>query len=154
MSHHERVTFTQGRDVIEHAVRHLSRVRDALDELRERDDHDERVAMFLDSVEVEQRNLLGAVSRLLEDGAPAALDTYAQYTVELPTEVPPPGDSGSTLGITRWLAEQNGYLQRTFAELAENGGSAAEREVFGALAQQIESHERRLSKAYQRSEDL
>ncbi len=154
MSHHERVTFTQGRDVIEHAVRHLSQIRDVLDELRERDDHDERVAMFLDSVEIEQRNLLGAVARLLEDGAPAALETYAQYTVELPTEVPPPEDAGSTLGITRWLAEQNGHLQRTFAELADNGASGAEREMFAALAQQIESHERRLSKEYQRSEDL
>lgn len=154
MSHHERVTFTQGRDVIEHAVRHLSRIRDGLDELRERDDHGERVAMFLDSVEIEQRNLLGAVARLLEDGTPGALETYAQYTVELPAEVALPEQADSTLGITRWLAEQNGHLQRTFAELAENGASASEREVFAALAQQIESHERRLSKEYQRSEDL
>src|SRR6056297_1004368 len=104
MSAHERVTFTQGREVIEHAVRHLSHVRDVLSDLREQGGHDERVALFLDSVEVEQRNLLGAVARLLEDGAPKVLNAYVQYTVEMPVNIDPPAeDPLTTLDVLKWL---------------------------------------------------
>jgi len=155
MSAHERVTFTQGREVIEHAVRHLSRVRDVLSDLREQDDIDERVGLFLDSVQVEQRNLLGAVARLLEDGAPKVLDAYAQYTVELPVDIDPPGeDPLTTLGVLKWLTEQNDYVRSTFAELAEKGDTEEAKRVFASIADQMESQDRRLSKEYQRTEDL
>ena len=154
MSAHERVTFTQGREVIEHAVRHLSRVRDVLSDLREQDDHDERVAMFLDSVEVEQRNLLGALSRLLDDGAPKVLEAYAQYSVELPADIDPPKeDPLTTLGLLQWLTGQNDYVRNTFAELAEKGDEEAKR-VFASIADQVEGLDKRLAKEYQRTEDL
>lgn len=154
MSAHERVTFSQGREVIEHAVRHLSRVRDVLSDLREQDDHDERVAMFLDSVEVEQRNLLGALARLLDDGAPKVLEAYAQYTVELPADIDPPEeDPLTTLGVLQWLTGQNDYVRNTFAELAEKGEEEAKR-VFASIADQVEGQDKRLAKEYQRTEDL
>lgn len=155
MSAHERVTFTQGREVIEHAVRHLSRVRDVLSELREQDDHDERVALFLDSVEVEQRNLLGALARLLDDGAPKVLEAYTQYTVELPADIEPPADDPLTnLGLLKWLTRQNEYVRNTFAELGEKGDSEEAKRVFASIADQMENQDKHLAKEYQRTEDL
>lgn len=154
MSQHERVTFTQGREVIEHALRHLGRIRDVIDDLRGRSDHPERVRMLLESVEVEQRNLLGAVARLLEDGSRKALDTYAQYTVELPMSVGEPEEPLTTLSFVQWLERQNGFLYSTFAELADKGDNEEASQMFRGLADQVQSHERRLSKEYQRLEDL
>lgn len=155
MSAHERVTFTQGREVIEHAVRHLSRVRDVLSELREQDDHDQRVALFLDSVEVEQRNLLGALKRLLDDGDRKVLEAYAQYTVELPADIDPPEeDPLTTLGVLKWLTGQNDYVRNTFAELAEKGDSEEAKRVFASIADQVEGQDKHLATEYQRTEDL
>ena len=155
MSAHERVTFTQGREVIEHAVRHLSRVRDVLSDLREQGDHDERVALFLDSVEVEQRNLLGAMARLLDDGASKVLEAYAQYTVELPVDIDPPEDDPlTTLGLLKWLTRQNDYVGTTFAELTEKGDSEEAKRVFASIADQVEGQDKRLAKEYQRTQDM
>ena len=155
MSTHERATFSRGREVIEHAVRHLSRVRDALSELRAQNDDGQRLAMFLDSVEVEQRNLLGSLVRLLDHGATEALETYAQYNVEMPTDVMPPGEELlTTLAVLQWLTEQNGYVRTTFAELAEKGDSEEASRVFASIAQQAEAQDRRLSQEYQGAADL
>ena len=153
MAKHEHVTFSSGRDLIEHGIRYLTWTRDALDELRERD-HEQRVRMLLESVEVEQRNLLGSLERLLEDTSRKALNTYTQYSVELPTEVVLPDEPLTTLGLVKWLQEYNNHLQEMFAKLAENEDSEEASNVFGGIAQQIEAHDRRLSKEYQRTEDL
>jgi hypothetical protein len=153
MTQHERATFTRGREVIEHSVRYLTEVRDVLDELRERD-LDERVAMLLNSVEVEQRNLLGAIERLLDDASDQVLGTYAQYTVELPVEIGMPELPLTTLGLVQWLEGVNRPLQDLFAALAEKGDSQEAAEAFAALAGQVEAHSRRLSMEYQRMEDL
>lgn len=153
MDRHEHVTFTSGHDVIEHAIRYLTRIRDALDELQERD-HGERVKMLLDSVEVDQRNLLGSLERLLENTSRKALNTFTQYTVELPTEIEMPEEPLTTLGLVQWLQEYNHHLQQMFTKISENQDSEEASNVFAGVAQQVESHDRRLSKEYQRTEDL
>lgn len=153
MSKHEHVTFSSGRDVLEHAIRYLTWIRDALDELRERQ-HGERVRMLLESVEAEQRNLLGSLERLVEDASREALNTYTQYTVELPSEVHLPEEPLTNLGFIQWLQEYNRPLYQMFARLSEHEDSDEASELFGGLAQQVEAHERRVSKEYQRTEDL
>jgi hypothetical protein len=82
------------------------------------------------------------------------LDTYAQYTIELPAEFAPLPDSPTTLDLTQWVARYNGALLDTFAELADTGEPGEISEVFAGIAAQIQSHGRRLSKEYQRLEDL
>ncbi|MEQ8857649.1 MAG: hypothetical protein RIC56_03300 [Pseudomonadales bacterium] len=153
MSQHQRVTFEQGREVVEHGIRHLSRIRDVLDDLSA-GDNPERLRMLLETVEVEQRNLLGALQRWLDDAPDKVLQTYAQYTVELPAEVAPPAEPLTNLGLTQWLGQENGYLQQTFAELAANADDREVARMFRGIAEQIEAHERTLSKQYQRTEDL
>ncbi len=153
MTQHQRVTFEQGREVVEHAIAQLTRIRDVLDELRDQA-HPERVRMLLESVEVEQRSLLGALERWLDDAPGKVLETYTQYTVELPSEIEAPDTPLTGLGLIQWLARQNGYVQRTFAELADKGDNVDAARLFGGIAGQIEAHERKLSKEYQRTEDL
>jgi hypothetical protein len=156
MTQHQRDTYIDGREILSRAVSHLTQVRDLLDQAKEQEPS-ERVRLLLNSMEAEQRNLLGAIERYLDDAPEKVLITYAQYTVELPSDVEPPERPLTTLGLTQWLVRQNGLLQDMFRELAEKGetGDADERrQVFGGIAQQLEAHDRRLSKEYQRFEDL
>jgi hypothetical protein len=156
MTQHQRDTYIDGREILERAVRHLTQICDILAQAHERE-QSERVRMLLNSVELEQRSLLGSIERYLDDAPEKILNTYAQYTVELPSDVEPPKDPLTTLGVTQWLLQQNGLLQEVFTELAEKGEKAntdERRIVFGGIAQQLESHDRRLSKEYQRFEDL
>jgi len=156
MTQHRRDTYIDGHEILKRAARYLSQIRDVLDDAREQE-HSERVNMLLTSVELEQRNLLGAVERYLEDAPEKILNTYAQYTVEIPSEVEPPEEPLTTLSLTQWLLRQNGLLQAMFAELADKGEKANAEErrvVFGGLADQLESHNRLLSTEYQRFEDL
>jgi hypothetical protein len=156
MTQHQRDTYIDGREILKRAARHLSQIRDILDDALEQEPS-ERVKMLLTSVELEQRNLLGAVERYLDDAPTKILNTYAQYTVEIPSDVEPPEEPLTTLGLAQWLQRQNGLLQAMFAELADKGEKAnadERRVVFGGLAAQLESHNRKLSKEYQRFEDL
>jgi hypothetical protein len=153
MAHHERVTFTQGREVLEHAIRHLEKIGDALDTLQE-GDHAERVGMLLTSVTREQRGLQESIDRFMEDAPDKVLDTYAQYTVELPTDVGAPESPLTTLSLTQWLVGHNAHLYEMFSELAGNAPSREIGEVFDGIARQVQAHDRRLSKEYQRFEDL
>ncbi|MEZ5558174.1 MAG: hypothetical protein R3E86_06455 [Pseudomonadales bacterium] len=153
MKHHERVTFSQARDIVEHSVDYLTHIRDMLDDMRAHD-HTQRVRMLLDTFEVEQRSLLGAIERYLEDADERLLNAYSQYSVELPAELSGPDEPLSTLSLTQWLQALNQHLLNMFKELAETVKSADLRTAFATLAQQVESHERKLSKEYQRFEDL
>jgi hypothetical protein len=156
MTRHQRDTYIDGHDILARAVRHLSQIRDVLDQARE-SESSERVRMLLNSMELEQRNLLGAIARYQDDAPDKLLNTFAQYTVELPSDIDPPEQPLTTLSITQWLLRQNGQLHAVFKELAEKGekGNAEERrDVWEGIAQQLEAHERRLSKEYQRFEDL
>lgn len=153
MTQHQRVTFTQGREVLEHAVDYLRRIVAVLEDLKEQAQA-ERVALFLSSVTGEQNALLDAIDRFIDDAPAKALDTYAQYTVELPDDLTPPKAPLDNLALLQWLVGHNRYLDEAFGELA---GSAATREigeVFGGVARQVQAHDRRLSKEYQRFEDL
>lgn len=153
MSQHQRATFTRGGEVIEHTLHYLRRIADIIDDVRQQN-HPERVGMLLDSTELEQRELIGALERLLDDAPEKVMETYAQYTVELPAEIQPPPDPPSTLDLVQWLSRYNSAVYDTFVELAETGDGGAISEVFGGIAEQVQAHERRLSMEYQRLEDL
>jgi hypothetical protein len=156
MTQHQRDTYIDGHEILARAVHHLSQICDILHQAREKASS-ERVRMLLNSMELEQRNLLGAIERYREDAPDKLMNTFAQYTVELPSNVEPPQQPLTTLSSTQWLVQQNGLLHAVFKELAEKGekGNAEETQnVWGGIAQQLEAHERRLAKEYQRFEDL
>jgi hypothetical protein len=153
MTRHKHYTFRDGQQVIEHGVRYLGAIRDALDDLQG-DDHGERVTMLLDSVAAEHRNLLGSLERLKGDTTDKMRNTYTQYTVEMPEEIEPPEQPLTTLGLIQWLSGALEPLQEMFEELSENRDAEDATEVYASLAQQIESQQMRLSKEYQRTEDL
>ena len=153
MKKHQRVTFSQVSDLFDHAIRYLQHVLTLLDGLREQD-LAERVEMLLSSYEIEQRNLLQAIERYVEDADERLMNTYAQNSVELPAELDGPEEPLSTLTLTRWLQGLNQHLVTLFHELAETSRSADLRGAFEAITRQIEAHERKLSKEYQRFEDL
>ena len=153
MKHHDRVTFTQGGEVLEHAIEYLKHVSDLL-EGQAGADLPERVRMLLDAYRVEQRNLLGALERYQADAPEKALSTYTQYAVELPAELAGPAKPLSTLALTQWVLGLNQHLVSLFTELAESGKNDSLGEIFSALADQVHAHDRRLSKEYQRFEDL
>lgn len=153
MTQHKRDTYVDGREVIQRAIDYLKRIRDVLDQERERD-HPERVKLLLNSVEVEQRNLLGSIERFLEDAPDKVLHTYAQYILELPMDVEPPEQPLTTLGLVQWLQRVNNRLYEEFAELSQKYDSDEQMTAFRGIADQVQAHERRLSKEYQRFEDL
>jgi hypothetical protein len=153
MTQHKRTTFSQARDILEHSVDYLRQIRDLLDDARSQASSD-RVAMLLQTFETEQRNLLGALERYLEDAPKRVLDAYTQYSVELPESLTGPEDPLSTLTLTQWLLRLNQHLIDMFAELGATAPSTEAREIFAAMANQVESHDRRISKEYQRFEDL
>lgn len=147
-----RSTFNTVREVIEHAVGFLQRIGAAVDELQG-GDHGERVEMLLRSLAVEQRNLLGALERYVEDLPDKVGSTYSQYSVELPEDLGAPEAPLTTLGLIQWLNGLNSQLDDLFTEQAETaeGDIAA---ALGGIAEQVQAHERKLSKEYQRLEDL
>lgn len=151
MAKHHKVTFTRGREVIEHCITYLKNVSEGLEAVLA-DNPPERLRLLATSVEAEERQVLGALERYLED-AGRVVDTYAQFSVELP-DVPAPDAPLTNLALIQWLQRCHQPLRSTLAELGENADSAQMGEVFRALAAQVEAHERRLSKEYQRFEDL
>ena len=153
MKKHQRVTFSQVSDHFEHAIQYLNHILVMLDGLREQDLTD-RVELLLSSYEIEQRKLLGAIERYVEDADDRLMNTYAQNAVELPAELDGPEAPLTTLSLTRWLQSINQHLVSLFHELAETSRSADRRGAFEAMTRQIEAHERKLSKEYQRFEDL
>lgn len=153
MTKHKRVTFSQVNDILEYAIDYLQHVVELLDRLRERDLSD-RVEMLLNSYEIEQRNLQGSIERYVEDADERLLNTYSQYSVELPEPPEAPEEPLTTLTLTRWLQSLNQQPVTLFHELAQNSRSADVRGALDSLAGHIESHERRMSKEYQRFEDL
>ncbi|HEX7037054.1 MAG TPA: hypothetical protein VF210_14860 [Pseudomonadales bacterium] len=154
MPRHKHYTFRTGEQVLEHAVRHLRATADALEALAKRD-NGARVQLLLDSIAPEQRRLLDNVERVLEEGSDKLLNTYTQYTVEMPTEFDPPDENSlSGIDVIQWLQSLNEPLREMFEELADNRDSEEASEAYAALAQQLEAHEMRLSKEYQRTEDL
>jgi hypothetical protein len=153
MKHHERVTFNQGREILQHSVDYLRHVNDQLDAAAGHE-HPERVRMLLESYRIEQRNLLEAIERYLEDAPDRVLNSYSQYAVELPAELVGPEEPLNTLSLTQWLMTLNQHLVSMFTELAGSAQNDALRNRFATLSDQVQAHDRRLSKEYQRFEDL
>jgi len=153
MKHHDRVTFSQGYEVLEHAVEYLTHICGVLEATAERD-MPQRERMLLDAYRVEQRNLLGAIERYQADAPERALATYTQYVAELPAELAGPEKPMTTLSLTQWLLALNQHLVTLFTELAESGKNDALGSIFSGLAEQVQAHDRRISKEYQRFEDL
>ncbi len=153
MTQHTRTSFARAGDVLEHAIEYLTGIRDLLDGVRELE-HPERVRMLLETFETEQRNLLGALERYADDASDKVLDSFIKYSVELPEAPGGPEEPLTTLGLTQWLLGVNQHLIGMFGELAETAATMETREAFAAMAAQVQAHDRRLSKEYQRFEDL
>jgi hypothetical protein len=109
--------------------------------------------MLLNAYALEQRALAGAIERYIEDAPDRVLGTFINFSVELPTSMARLA-SDSTLSLTEWLIGVNQHLHALFSEVAGSVGVGDVRTAFEGLASQIETHERKLSKEYQRFEDL
>lgn len=153
MTQHTKTAFSRAGEVLEHAIGYLARVGDLLDEARGQE-HPDRVRMLLDAFELEHRNLLGALERYADDAPAKVLDTFVQFSAEVPESLAGPEAPLTTLGLTQWLQGRNQHLVKIFGELAETATAPEVREAFAAMSKQVVGHEKRLSKEYQRFEDL
>jgi len=153
MNKNTRTAFSRIGDVLEHGIEHLSRVGDQLEKARPRE-LPERVRMLLASFEADQRNLLAAMELYVEDAPDNVSETFINFHSPLPEEVVGPDDPLTTLSLTLWLEEMNQPLIDVFTELAATAASVDAREAMTALADMVQAHDRRLSKEYQRGEDL
>lgn len=153
MRPNERVTMSQISDVLDHAIAYLRHV-DAIIDARRAAALPERVRMLLAAFAVEQRALEGAIQRYREDVSQRVLNTFVNFSVELPESIVGLESADSTLAVTEWLVGVNKHLQELFSEVAGSVSVEAVRTAFSGLASQVESHERKLSKEYQRFEDL
>lgn len=153
MSKHHRTSFARAGDLLEQSVAYLGAICEALNAL-DVPTHSERVRLLLASFLIEERNLHGALERYADDLDTAAAETFVNYSVELPEVAPPSAAPLTTLELTRWLEGLDAQLAALFAELAGTAANTALREAFAGLAAQLDAHDRRLSKEYQRFEDL
>lgn len=153
MPHRKRITFTQGQEILEHAIEYLEAVSDCLADLARRG-LPERERMLLDAFASEHAKLTEALARYLEDAPPAALGTFSQFNCELPAAPSPPPEEISTLSLTQWLIAANQELVNACESIAANAASEEQRQAFEALSELVRTHDRTLSKEYQRFEDL
>jgi len=153
MRPNERIAMNQIGDVLDHAIRYLQHVNEVI-ESEKAGEPVERVRMLLDAFAIEQRALSGALERYQEDASDRVLGRYINFTAELPAAIAGPVSADTTLAITEWLIGVNKHLYDLFDEVAANVNADDVRTAFAGLARQIESHERKLSKEYQRFEDL
>ncbi len=153
MNKHTRSAFSRIGEVLEHSIDYLSRVGVQLEQARPRE-LPERVRMLLVSFEADQRNLLAALERYVEDAPESITETFINFHAPLPEEVAGPDDPLTTVSLTLWLEEMNQRLIDMFTELAAIAASADAREAMTALANMVQAHDRRLSKEYARGEDL
>lgn len=153
MTRHRRVTFSQGIEVINYSLQHLRQIHTILEGL-ESALEDERAQMMWTIVLSQQTEVLNGIERFVNDADPRVLRNYVQYSVELPEEVVGPPAPVSSLTLVRWLTEANQPLINTFKEQAESAELPEAQEAFGGLWRQVDSLNRKLSKEYQRFEDL
>jgi hypothetical protein len=153
MRPNERIAMNQIGDVLDHAIRYLQHVNEVIESEKTRATG-ERVRMLLGAFALEQRALTGALERYQEDATDRVLGRYINFSAELPAAIAGPATADTTLAITEWLIGVNKHLHDLFKEVADNVNADDVRTAFAGLASQIESHERKLSKEYQRFEDL
>ena len=139
--------------VLEHAVDYLAAIDAVLEGLTEQM-LSPRAALLAGSAVIDERRLLGALERYLEDAPRSVLNTYVPYTALLPP-VHAPGEIPLTASrLARWLIGQHQALADLARQLSAAAAHTAGREALAALAEQIEGHERALSKSWIRLEDL
>ncbi len=152
MRPNERVTMSRISEVLDHAIAYLRHINELIAS-EQAAAHSERVQMLLNAYALEQRALTGAIERYLEDAPDPVLGTFINFSVELPASIGGLA-SDSTLALTEWLVGVNQHLHALFSEVAGSVSASEVRAAFEGLANQIETHERKLSKEYQRFEDL
>ncbi|MGA1676256.1 MAG: hypothetical protein ACO377_07485 [Pseudomonadales bacterium] len=139
--------------VLEHAVDYLAAIDSVLEGLTD-EMLSPRAALLARSAVIDERRLLGAVERYLEDAPSLVLNTYVPYTALLPPVQPPSGLPLSVASLARWLISLHQSLANLARQLSASAAHTEGREALSALAAQIEAHERALSKSWVRLEDL
>lgn len=153
MRPNERVTMSQISEVLEHAIRYLQHINEVIDSALE-SASTERVRMLLGAFKLEQQALTSAIERYQEDAPERVLGRFVNFSAELPATIAGPESADSTLAVTEWLVGVDKHLQDLFSEVAGSVNVEEVRTALTALADQVETHERKLSKEYQRFEDL
>lgn len=152
MDHEERATFQTCTEVLEHSIDYVKSVRDALDALREID-HGERIGEMLEEIELEERRLLGALERYLEDVDGGAFQTYEQFMVPLPKTLPE-AEIASIDDAARWAYACNEPLITRFQELAETAATDELAEAFQSLVDLVRNADKRITTAYDGLKDI
>ncbi len=153
MRPNQRVTMSQIGEVLDHAIDYLRHLNEVLAEAQA-NAASERVRMLLNAFGLEQRGLTEAIERYQEDASDRVVGRFINFSTELPAEVAGPDSTDTTLSVTEWLLGANKHLADLFGEVAGSVNVEDVQTAFTGLANQIETHERKLSKEYQRFEDL
>ena len=149
----ERVSMNQISEVLDHAVEYLQHINKVIDE-ELASAPSQRVGMLLTAFAGAQQGLSDAIERYAEDATDRVLNTFVNFSAELPAAIAGPVSADSTLLVTQWLVGVNKHLYDLFNEVAGLARGEEVRIAFQGLASQVEAHERKLSKEYQRFEDL
>lgn len=149
----ERVTMSQVSEVLDHALDYLRHINELIESQRQ-SAPSQRVEMLLTAFAGEQRGLVDAIERYLEGATDRVLNTFVNFSAELPAAVTGPVTADSTLGVTQWLVGADKHLYDLFDKVAGTTGAEEVQIALRGLADQVEAHERKLSKEYQRFEDL
>jgi hypothetical protein len=153
MRPNQRVTMSQIGEVLDHAIEYLKHVNEVLAR-EEEAATSERVRMLLTAFGQAQQALTSAIERYQEDASDRVLGRFINFSAELPAAIAGPESADTTLAVTEWLIGVNGHLVDLFSEVADSVNVEDVKTAFTGLANQIETHERKLSKEYQRFEDL
>ena len=153
MTQHRRVTFDQARDVLLHAIEYLTQTESKLKDAAGRA-LGERERLLLDSFRKEQSELRSALTAYEEDAPERALNTFIQFTTELPEAEDQLEEPLTTSSLTRWLENRNAQLSALFREIANSTAADTVSAAFTSLNDRVQAHNRKLSKEYQRFEDL
>jgi hypothetical protein len=115
----------------------------------------------LTALALAERHLLGSLERYLDDAPPGVLGTFVPYRLALPlvemalVEMPRVAmvllDAPT---LIHWLLALHQPLESLCAALAADAQEASVHEALDALAVQMASHGRALSKTFLRLEDL
>jgi hypothetical protein len=139
--------------VLEHAVDYLAAIDGVLEGLTDQM-LSPRAALLVRAAVIDERRLLGALERYLEDAPRSVINTYVPYTALLrPVQVP--GQVPLTAArLARWLIGLHQSLVDLARQLSASAAHTEGREALAALAEQIEAHQRALSKSWILLEDL
>jgi rubrerythrin len=153
-STHPRSTFIEARQILERTRGFARGGRERLARELQRSEQDSRTQILLDTVEEQRLALEQAIDQCVETVSENALQTRAQYTIDLWEGKPSLPPDHSLDAAVQWLLELDRRLVETYRALADRSTNQELARLFASLVELIEAHDRRLSREVQSIYDL